>query len=110
MQNSNCKMGKLPLEMVNHILSFDKRFVIRNGKVIQIKTIPKNDMRYHLLSNIPLKECSSIENTMFVFLFVNEWKQYFILHSKHEIKIQVLLYNTDTHEHIIINSFTHTLT
>jgi predicted RNA-binding protein with PUA domain len=48
----------LSFEMKIHILSFDHRFVKRNGKLIMINKIPKNDKRYKLLSKIPIvKKC-----------------------------------------------------
>lgn len=39
----------LPIEVIHNILSYDSRFVIRNGRVITINIIPKNDYRYNLL-------------------------------------------------------------
>jgi hypothetical protein len=44
--------SKLPIELINHILSFDKHFTIRKGELVTI--IPKDDPRYELLSKKPL--------------------------------------------------------
>jgi hypothetical protein len=43
-------MNKLPADIINHILSYDDRFVIRKG--IPVSVIPKNDYRYSLLKQI----------------------------------------------------------
>ena len=43
-------MNKLPYDIINHILSYDKRFIIRKG--IPISVIPKDDYRYSLLKQI----------------------------------------------------------
>ena len=42
-------MEKLPIEIVKHIISYDKRFIIRNGGILQINQIDKNDKRYNML-------------------------------------------------------------
>jgi hypothetical protein len=44
--------SKLPIELVKHIITFDKHFIIRNNEIISI--IPKDDNRYTLLKNITL--------------------------------------------------------
>jgi hypothetical protein len=45
-----------PKELTNYILSYDKRFVIRNGEIIVILPISKSDKRYALLQEIPEKQ------------------------------------------------------
>lgn len=57
LNNTNIKMDFvkfLSFEMKIHILSFDHRFVKRNGKLIMINKIPKNDKRFKLLKGIPI--------------------------------------------------------
>lgn len=41
----------LPYNVILHILQFDNRYVIKNGKFIVINTIPGDDYRYDLLEN-----------------------------------------------------------
>jgi hypothetical protein len=43
-------MNLLPMDIVNHILSYDNRFKIRKG--IPISIIPKDDFRYSILKKI----------------------------------------------------------
>lgn len=40
---------KLSDDIINNILSYDKHFIIRNGKLISV--IPKDDYRYNVLQN-----------------------------------------------------------
>jgi hypothetical protein len=47
-------MQTLPLEVIYNILTFDKRFVVRDGKLITINKIHKNDMRIDKLTKKPL--------------------------------------------------------
>jgi hypothetical protein len=47
------KLQKLPSDMIIKILSFDKRFVVRNGKVMN--RILNIDFKYKILKNIPRK-------------------------------------------------------
>jgi hypothetical protein len=47
-------MASLPLEIIYNILTFDKRFVVRDGKLITINKIHKNDMRIDKLTKKPL--------------------------------------------------------
>lgn len=42
----------LPLDVVNHCLSYDKRFKIRRGEIIQ--RIEKDDYRYAILKEKPI--------------------------------------------------------
>jgi hypothetical protein len=45
----HCKIN-LPYNVVLHILQYDRRFVIKNGKIIKINKIPLEDYRYNLLN------------------------------------------------------------
>jgi hypothetical protein len=40
----------LPYNIVLYILQYDRRFVIKNGKIIVINKIPIEDYRYNLLN------------------------------------------------------------
>lgn len=42
----------LPKELINHILSYDKHFKIKRG--IPKTIIPKDDMRYEVLTKMPI--------------------------------------------------------
>jgi|LauGreDrversion4_2_1035121.scaffolds.fasta_scaffold00544_26 hypothetical protein len=42
--------SKLPNDIIQNIITFDKHFILRNGKVVSI--IPKDDYRYNVLSFI----------------------------------------------------------
>ena len=46
---SQCKIN-LPYNVILHILQYDRRFVIKNGKIIKINKIPLEDYRYNLLN------------------------------------------------------------
>lgn len=46
----NFIFNKLPTDIINHILLYDKHFSMRNGEIISI--IPKRDYRYKLISFI----------------------------------------------------------
>jgi hypothetical protein len=47
-------MFHLPEEIIHYILTFDKRFVLRKGKLLIINTISQNDIRYFILEKKPL--------------------------------------------------------
>lgn len=49
-------LQQLPMDLVKHCLSYDKRFVIRKGCIVQINRICKNDTRYSTLEKIPIIE------------------------------------------------------
>lgn len=66
------KYKNLPNDMIFEILSFDDRFILRRGKLMN--RIPKNDKRYKLLSKIPQKKYNSYNNTNYVTIYINEKK------------------------------------
>jgi hypothetical protein len=47
--------AKLPKEIVHHIVSYDKRFKVRKGRVVDI--IPYDDGRRSILATIPPIDC-----------------------------------------------------
>ncbi len=77
----NQLINYLPLEIKHHILTFDRRFVLRNGELIQINLIPKTDERYNILREIPPKEYDDSDGVTFVYLNINDMKDFFITHS-----------------------------
>jgi hypothetical protein len=89
--------GNIPFEIVKHILSYDKRIVIRNEKIIQINSIlinfNRNDKRYELLLYIPLKEYNTINNITYLYLTITNDKDYFITYKNYEIQIIILLFS-----------------
>jgi hypothetical protein len=84
------KTKNLPLEVVNHILSYDDRFLIQNGIVKDINKISKNDSRYMLLSNIPKKIFNVVNDVTYVYLYINHEKYYYINYNDYEFQIHVL--------------------
>ena len=83
---------KLPIELVNEILTYDNRFVLRNGKIIEIKRIPKTDPRYKMLLQIPRLNFHSIHGISYIYLPITKNKDYFISYSKKIIKIITLMH------------------
>jgi hypothetical protein len=47
-------METLPIDIVYHILLFDGRFVLRGGKLVEIRRISNEDARYSMLLQRPL--------------------------------------------------------
>jgi len=43
---------KLPPDIINHIVSFDKHFILRKGELVSV--IPKDDERYKILHFVTL--------------------------------------------------------
>ena len=91
-------MNYLPLEIKHHILTFDRRFVLRNGELKQINTIPKTDERYDILREIPWKEYDENDDVTFVYLNINEQKDFFITYcpNTHCVQYQTLGYEGNT--------------
>jgi hypothetical protein len=59
----------------------------------KIKKIPENDPRYQILLTIPLKEYDDTDDTMFVYLSINDEKDYFLVYKNYKIQIQTLSYH-----------------
>ena len=96
------KYKNLPNDMIFEILSFDDRFILRRGKLMN--RIPKNDKRYNLLSKIPQKNYNSYNNTNYVTIYINEKKDYFIHYNGNSnipiIYIDIIGYEDDNYNHI----------
>jgi hypothetical protein len=52
--SNNTLLQQLPMDLVKHCLSYDKRFVIRKGCIVQINRILRSDERYTMLEKIPI--------------------------------------------------------
>jgi hypothetical protein len=83
-------MESLPIEIVKHIISYDKRFIIRNGKIIQINQINKNDKRYYLLESIKLKHFDIYDNSSCVYIKINSHKDLCIKYCDYKLEIVTL--------------------
>jgi len=65
------------------------------NKEDQINKIDPYDERYELLSRIPLKEVNPKDGLVFVYLTINDEKDYFITYKDFEMQIQTLGYDTN---------------
>ncbi len=64
----NFIFNKLPTDIINHILLYDKHFSMRKGEIISI--IPKTDYRYKLISFITFNLVSLEEfNNVFTYKY-----------------------------------------
>jgi hypothetical protein len=64
----------LPMDMVFKILSYDDRFILRKGELID--RISKKDKRYEVLKTIPEKQVDPFDDVIYVYLFINGDKDY----------------------------------
>jgi hypothetical protein len=88
----NPSIHTLPIDTVHHILSYDSRFVIHNGKIIQINKIPQDDYRRTLLLTIQVpKKRHFILRWKSVNLVINENKKYTILKCDNTYNYHVYL-------------------
>jgi hypothetical protein len=101
------QMDLLPFDIIKHILTFDCRFIVRNGQILTINPIAKTDERYNILLTMPLKEYDYTDGVTYVYMCINEDKDYYITYKPYELQIQVLyyevdsIYNIDGHIHYI---------
>jgi len=88
------KLSTLPLDVVKRILSYDFRFVIHNGRILQIGRIKTDDERYRLLSIISPKiyEYDNGFLSSSVYISINHTKDMYITYRNFEIQIQVVEY------------------
>lgn len=101
---------KLPPDITNHIISFDKHFILRKGELVSV--IPKDDERYKILHYVTLRlsrpprihihpsECSHKSEYVFDFpnlYYNNERKVQNIDNDMFEVRIHIsedfVLYN-----------------
>lgn len=55
--------------------------------------IPKTDPRYTILTDIPPKEYDITDGVTFVYMKINETKDYYMTYKNYEIDLQTLLYD-----------------
>ena len=70
----------------------------------KIKKIPENDPRYQILLTIPLKEYDDTDDTMFVYLSINDEKDYFLVYKNYKIQLLTLRYGADDVVHCVNSS------
>ena len=102
-------MDNLPLDIVKYLLPFDKRFVLRKGKLININRISKQDERYEILSKIPMKEYYVEDDLTCVYLSINNDKDFYLTYQNYEIQIQTFLYNYSLNHVMQIDAYSHPL-
>ena len=87
----------LPKDILINILSFDDRFIIIKGKILEYYKISKNDYRYKLILTIPIKKYNRREDKWEVDLNINyspEYKGYKymkLLSSKFDEQYRIIL-------------------
>lgn len=74
----------LPVDLIN---------MVKDYAFHGIKRIPKDDMRYQLLSTIPPKEYDPSDGVTFVYLLIGNNKDYFLTYCNFVIQLQTLQYN-----------------
>ena len=89
-------MDNLPMDVVKIILSYDKRFVIRKGKILQINRIQQTDERYELLCLIPEKEYDTNSGLTYVYMTITDKKDYFLTYKDYQIQLQTFEYSNNT--------------
>ena len=57
-----------------------------------ITKIQKNDERYEMLLQIPEKEYDPTDGVSYVYMSINNEKDYFLTYKNYEIQLQTLLY------------------
>lgn len=82
------------LSLINALpLNRDAHHLIKELCFHKIQRIPKDDIRYQLLSNIPSKEYDEQDDTSFVYLNINEDKDYYIVFvpsaNKRNVELQI---------------------
>jgi hypothetical protein len=89
-------MNLLPSDIIKHILTFDRRFIVRNGQILTINSISKTDERYNILLTIPMKEYDYMDGVTYIYMCINDDKDYYMTYKPYELQIQVLYYDVDT--------------
>lgn len=94
-------MEFLPMDVVFEILSYNRNFVIKKGKLVQINRFSSDDYRYEMLHYIPQKNVDYDDNITFVYLKVNEDKSLYVVYKDCEIQIQTLGYSSDENDNSV---------
>jgi len=61
-----------------------------------IQKIQKNDKRYKMLLTIPEREYDPSDGVAYVYMTINDVKDYFLTYKNGEIQLQTFLYNSNT--------------
>ena len=74
---------------------------INRREIMPINRIPETDIRYTMLQTIPEKEYDESDNTVYVYLWINDDKDYFMVYKNYSIQLQTLLYIGKTRIHLL---------
>lgn len=79
--------------LINYLtIPVEIKVMVKDFSFRRIGKIPKNDDRYKLLLTIPDKIFDSSDGVTFVYLNINDDKDYYLTYINYEIQIQVLKY------------------
>jgi hypothetical protein len=78
--------------------------IVKNYTFHEIKKIPENDERYKILLTIPIKEYDPTDNSVCVYLYISEEKDYSLVYINYQIQLQTFLYTDDNVVHCIYAS------
>jgi hypothetical protein len=82
--------------VINHLLLPKELIeIIKEYTFHKIKRIPENDERYNKLYTIEPKIYDPTTNHTYVYLTINDQKDYYIVYLDFEIQVQVFRYETN---------------
>jgi hypothetical protein len=82
--------------VINHLLLPKEVIeIIKEYTFHKIKRIPENDERYNKLYTIEPKIYDPTTNHTYVYLTINDQKDYYIVYLDFEIQVQVFRYETN---------------
>jgi hypothetical protein len=82
--------------VINHLLLPKEVIeIIKEYTFHKIKLIPENDERYNKLYTIEPKIYDPTTNHTYVYLTINDQKDYYIVYLDFEIQVQVFRYETN---------------
>ena len=67
-----------------------------------IRRLPHDDIRYNLLSRIPEKEYDPSDGITYIYMTINNSKDYFLTYNNFEIQLQTLQYDDDNNMVFVI--------
>ena len=70
----------LNLDCIINILNYDDRFIIKNGKISNFNKISKMDIRYKIISTIPMKQFNKTGLYFYVYLTIDFGLKFFKLY------------------------------
>jgi len=79
--------------MNKFILPKDVVDIIKDYTFRRINKIQKNDKRYKMLLSIPYKEYDPNDDVTFVYISINDEKDYYITYANFEVQIQIFMYD-----------------